>query len=190
MSDEIPFDPANLTVTSVPVPDHLASGPDETPTPELPDGVTPIEEPKRRRRLLGTPAPGSRDSGPKRDRKLKDRGPLPPIPRNGFAPGIEKMYGGIALAVMPLDMDLAAAIMQIAPDAAKAWDDLARQNEAVRRLLVKMMETTAWGTVIAAHVPLMLLLMNRMFKNDPRISMLGSVLAQQAEDAANEGHAE
>jgi len=181
-----PFDPENLTVTSVPIPDHLASGEPEPPSLADDPGVTPIDAP-RRRRLLGTPGPGSRDSAKRSDRKLKDKGPLPPIPRGGFAPGIEKMYGGLALAVMPLDMEVASAIMQIAPEAAKAWDELAKQNHAVRRMLVTMMETTAWGTVIAAHVPLMLMLMGRMFKGDPRISMLGAVLSQQAEDHANGG---
>jgi hypothetical protein len=174
------LDLESLTISTVPIPDHMASAdPDESPTPM----DTPPPPPPRKRRLLGTPDPGSRDSGPRSQRKIKK--PLPPIPRNGFAPGIEKMYGAIALAVMPLDMEFASAIMQVAPEAAKAWDELARRNEAVRRMLTAMMETTAWGAVIAAHVPLMLLLMNRMFKGDPRISMLGSVLAQQAEDHAN-----
>lgn len=177
-NDEPLFDPE--TIVSVPVPDHLASGEDETPPPP------PPAEP-RRKRLLGAPKPGTRDNGFRRDRKIAtEPKPLPPIPRNGFAPGIEKMYATLAMGVMPIDMDFGVAIMNVAPEAAKAWDELARRNDTVRRLLVAMMETSAWGAVFAAHMPLFMLVMARAMKGDPRVSMLGEMLANEAERHANE----
>jgi hypothetical protein len=174
-----PFDPDSLKVETIPIPDHLAS--DDAPPPSLDDPVSP--PPRQRKRFLGKPTPdaGSRDMGPRKIRK-----PLPPIPRSGFAPSVEKMYGNLAVAVMPFDMELASAIVQVAPDAAKAWDELARQNEVVRRVLVSMMQTTAVGAVIAAHVPIMVLVMGRVMNGDPRISMIGQMLANEAEKHANE----
>lgn len=178
-------DPAQeqFTVTAVPVPDHLASADgDDTPAPPPPSPEQP-----RRRRILGgggsTPNPGSRDTGPRANRKIakepREPKPLPRIPANGFAPGIEKMYLTVAMGVMPFDMQLSVVIAEIAPKAAQAWDELARRNEAVRRIIVTMMETTAVGAVIAAHMPLIAIMMMRVMKDDPRVSMIAEMLARE-----------
>lgn len=170
-----------------PIPDHRASEDRSTSTDEP---ASPAPERKRRRLIGGDtpkPAAGSRDSSPRGMRAIapKEKKPLPPIPAGGFAPAVEKMYGTIALAVMPLDMELAAAIMQVAPEAAAAWDELARRNHAVRRVLVAMMQTTAAGALFAAHMPIILLFVQRAMGDNPRVSMLAGLLGQQAEDFAN-----
>ncbi len=168
-----------FNVTAVPIPDHLASGDADEPPP-IPQPAS-AGAPKRKR-ILG----GTRDNGTRADRKIhKEPKPLPRIPNNGFAPGIEKMYLTIAMGVMPLDMELGVAIANIAEDAAKAWDELARRNDTVRRIIVAMMETTAVGAVFAAHMPIMLLVMGRVMKGDPRVSMIGDMLAREAEAHAN-----
>lgn len=183
------FDPSKLDVTSVPVPNHFASADDD-------DAVRLIGDPppspmgKMRKRLLpGSASSGSRDQGSRKDRKIpgeeKVKKPVPPMPRN-FVAGVEKMYVGLSLAVMPIDMEMAMAIATVAPKAAEAWEELARQNHAVRRILLAMMETTAWGTVIAAHMPIMILVMNRVMKGDPRVSMLGDMLAREVHPANDE----
>lgn len=159
-----------------PTPDHLASADngDETPTSEPPKGKT-------KRRLFGPPSPtvGTKDFQPPRDPR-----PVPPLPRN-FAAGVEKMYGTVALAAMAVDMELATTIMNIAPQAAKAWEELARRNITVRRILLSLMETSAWGAVIAAHLPLFLLMIRKFAGDDPRFSALGQMLGDQAEDYIN-----
>lgn len=171
-----------------PIPDHRASEDRSTTTDEP---ASPAPERKRRRLIGGSsekPAAGSRDSSPRGMRALpapKEKKPLPPIPPNGFAPAVEKMYGTIALAVMPLDMELAGAIMQVAPEAAAAWDELARRNHAVRRVLVAMMQTTAAGALFAAHMPIILLFVQRAMGDNPRVSMLAGLLGAEAEAHAN-----
>lgn len=169
--DGIEFD-----ISTVPVPDHLASGEEETFDP-INNATTVPEEPKRKRILGGPKINGSKDAAPRNERKIKEPKPLPKIPAGGFAPGVEKMYAGIAMAVMPFDPQSAMVIVEIAPQCARAWDDLARQNHAVRRMLVSMMQTTAVGSLIAAHLPLFMVLTMRVMKGDPRVSMLGDMLA-------------
>jgi hypothetical protein len=154
---------------------------DETPTPnhhaseDMPFPPPEINGKKRKRSLFGPP-PG--DAGTRDFRPPKAPKPTPRIPNGGFAPGIEKMYGAIALAAMAFDAELAIKIMEVAPEAAKAWDELARRNITVRRILVSMMETTAWGAVFAAHLPLFLLMAKRVAGSDPRFSAIGEVMAQ------------
>lgn len=46
------------------------------------------------------------------------------------------------------------AIANSAHDAAVAWDELAQKNPAVRRSLRKLTQGSAWGTVLAAHLPI------------------------------------
>lgn len=158
-----------------PVPDHRASA--DTSSPPV------TEPPKQRKRSLFGPTPPR--AGTKDFKPPKDPRPVPPIPVKGFAPAIEKMYGTMALAAMAFDVELAATIMKVAPDAAKAWDELARRNIQVRRIIVAMLETTAWGQVLAAHLPLFLLFIKRVAGDDARFSALGQMLGEQAEDYAN-----
>lgn len=169
-----------------PVPNHFASADNgEIPAPET------GKNGKAKRRLFGPPPadkPGTKDFKPPKDNR-----PVPPIPSGprGFAPGIEKMYGSLALAAMAFDVELAATIMKVAPDAADAWNELAKRNIQVRRIIVALMETTAWGAVLAAHLPIFLLFIKRVAGNDPRFSALGQMLGEQAEEHANnpEGNA-
>lgn len=175
-----------VPITEHPIPDFRASVDASTGSPD--ESVTPAPERKRRRFIGGNtakPEPGSRDSTPKSARKIPEKKPLPPIPPGGFAPAVEKMYGTIALAIMPLDLELATAVMEVAPKAAEAWDELARRNHAVRRILVAMMQTTAAGALFAAHMPIILLFVQRAMGDNPRVSMLGALLSQDAENYAN-----
>jgi hypothetical protein len=60
---------------------------------------------------------------------------------------------------MPFDQICGGSVIQQAPACAKSLDELAYQNEAVRRALVAILETSAWGAVIAAHLPIMIAVM-------------------------------
>jgi hypothetical protein len=178
---------------AAPLPDDA---PDFTASQDFDHGAnaTPVGEVKPpRRRLLprNRSQNGTQDNATSRvrDRSIpkppRAERPLPPIPAKGFAPGVQKMYEALALAVSPFDVKLGETLTSIAPEAAQAWDELARQNHMVRRFLVAMMETTAWGQVIAAHAPLVGLMFARMMGNDVRVSMVGLLMGQEAEKHAN-----
>lgn len=182
----------NLTFNeAAPIPNHTASGADETPplTPPPNPGAESPTVGARRRLLPGKMGnPGSRDGNRKDERQRAagvktDRKPLPPIPAN-MAQGIEELYGALAVAVMPFDVELASALMEIAPKAAEAWVELARKNHAVRRILLKMLETSAWGALIAAHMPLFRLAMARTTGQSTRSSMVGEFLAAEVHPPA------
>lgn len=170
-----------LQFSEVPTPDHMASM-DDGPAPE-----PPPEKPKRR--IL--PGAGSRDSEPRRGPgrpPREPRKPLPPIPRNGFAPDVERLYVMMGLSIMPFDVEMSARITEIAEPAAQAWDELARKNEVVRRVLVSLLETGAWGKVLAAHAPLFGLAWARMSGESVRVTFAASQLGKEAETHANRGH--
>jgi hypothetical protein len=126
---------------------------------------------------------GPRPPGPERPRR-----PLPPIPRNGFAPDVEKLYVALSFAVMPFDVETAQKLQEIAEPAGQAWDELARKNDVVRRALVAILETGAWGKVIQAHTPLMALAFARVNGESVRVSFSASLLAKEAENHANRGN--
>lgn len=183
MTSGEPPDFTNLSFSEVgPTPDHTQSMDAGEPASAEPPG-------KPKRRIL--PGAGSRDSTPPRrgpgrpPRVEREHKPLPPIPRNGFAPDVEKFYVMMGLGIMPFDVELSAKIVEIAQPAGEAWDELARKNEVVRRVLVSLLETGAWGKVMAAHAPLFGLAWARMSGESVRVTFAASQLGREAEDHAN-----
>lgn len=177
-----PFDPQGLQFSEAPTPDHTASGaPAPEPTPEEP----------RRRFLPGRgPNAGTRDNATRGERTNatkppREKKPLPPIPTKGFAPGVIKMYQTLAAAVTPFDVALGNALLASAEEAGEAWDELARQNQTVRRFLAWMLESTAWGKLLQAHAPIVGLMFARMMGQDQRQTLASLFLGEQAERFAN-----
>lgn len=102
---------------------------------------------------------GKRDSsgsGRKtREKKAKTPKPTPPKPRTGqLKKPLMEMYGSIGMAVSMFDPQCGFAVMQNAEKCAEAMEGLARENEAVRRVVMNMIQTSVWGQVIAAHSPI------------------------------------
>lgn len=177
MSDTEGFDGVTFhEPTDTDIPDYRASAPTPEPPPETP----------KRKRFL----PGSQDfatRGERREKVGKTKKPLPPIPPKGFAPGIEKAYKSLSLAVSPFDVRLGEALFAAAPECAEAWDTLARQNEAVRRFIVWATTTTAAGAVLQAHAPIIGLMFARVMGQEKRVTMASMLLGQEAERYANGG---
>lgn len=115
------------------------------------------EEPKAskpsmfRKYVIGEP------QGKPRERKVKEKKATPPMPRGGkLADGLQDIYVTIGMMLMVVDPVCAQAVITAAPECAKSMEKLAKENEAVRRVLLKMLETSAWGSVIAAHLPILM----------------------------------
>jgi hypothetical protein len=79
--------------------------------------------------------------------------------------GVEQLYAFAAVALMPLDPTCATAIANTAGPAANSLVELSKENAAVRKFLGSLTQTSAWGTVIAAHMPIMLVVMGHHFGN-------------------------
>lgn len=86
---------------------------------------------------------------------------------------IVSLYTMTGMALMPFKPKTAQAFALVADDAAKAWYDLARENDSVRRTILMLIEGGAWGALFAAHLPILLTLLpesamsNLPFQFDP-----------------------
>lgn len=130
------------------------------------DDAPPITEPRKpdhkasRTRSWGRRASTSESSGTK-DRttytpRAKTRKPPPPRRKGMFIEPLENIYASMAIVLMPFDPICANAIAAAAPACAKSLDDLAYQNDAVRRMIFALVNTSAIGAVITAHLPILL----------------------------------
>lgn len=100
----------------------------------------------------GTRSGRERVTKPRRERK-----PIPPKPRNGqLVKPFTDLYVSIGTMMLPFDQVCGMAVIQSAPKCAEALEQLARENPAVRRALMAIVETSVWGAVIAAHAPILL----------------------------------
>ncbi len=79
----------------------------------------------------------------------------PPYRAGQFVQPLTQMYAFIGMAVLPFDPTCGTAVMQSGEECAKSLDELAKSNIAVRRALYALTATSAWGAVIAAHVPIL-----------------------------------
>ncbi len=112
----------------------------------------------------------------------------PTIPnRQGqFVKPLTELYGLFAMGLAPFDQTCAMAIAQSAESCAKAWDDLAHKNEAIRRLLWSVIQTSDWGKVGLAHVPIMIAVMQH------HMPKMAAMVPQQydTDKVASNGHKE
>lgn len=111
------------------------------------------EEAARFANLFG----GKRDKAekPKRERKPKAPKPVPPKPRPGqLKKPLMEMYGSIGMTVSMFDPQCGTTVMMNAEKCAEAMEALARDNPAVRRVVMQLITTSVWGQVVAAHMPI------------------------------------
>lgn len=143
-----PVSAGEFVITDAPIPDHTATADGED--------VLTSRSPNRTEALKALAA-GKRGPGrPRKERAEKPAKPAAVAPRGGFVGPLTEMYGFVALAIMPFDANCAMAIMQAAPEAAKSLDNLAKTNPAVKRVLIAITQTSAWGAVITAHLPIII----------------------------------
>ena len=69
---------------------------------------------------------------------------------------LRAMYATAGIAVMPFNAGAAIALTSGADECVDAWEELAKQNDSVRRALLAMLEGGAWSRVFMAHVPILL----------------------------------
>lgn len=69
---------------------------------------------------------------------------------------LRAMYATAGIALMPFNAGAAISLTENADECVDAWDELAKQNDSVRRALLAMIEGGAWSRVFMAHVPIIL----------------------------------
>lgn len=148
--DSDTFDPTHLAPEPAPMPgdspkpDHTASA--DAPTP---DNVRPIGSAR--------PFSGRRKSAS--DKSGKAKRDIPSKRPGQLVKPLTTLYTSMGAAVSAFDPACGIAILDNAEKCAESLDALAQRNEAVRRALYAMLETSAWGGVMAAHMPILVMLM-------------------------------
>lgn len=119
--------------------------------PEKPDHTA--SRSKKWGRKRDKPAGDQRDTS-----RPKSRSPKRVIPnRKGqFREPLEQFYTAIGVTLMPFDPVCANAVIAAAPNCADTLDELAYRNESFRRIIFAIVNTSAIGAVIAAHLPILL----------------------------------
>jgi hypothetical protein len=142
--------------------DEISEGP-EVPNPELAEGLdtsrlivedVPVSD------AFATPDPrrGRRQKAPKPEKPVKEKARVPN--RKGqFVQPLTQMYSGIGAMVFQFDKPCGTAVLASAEQCAKSLDDLAYQNESVRRALATLTQGSALGAVIVAHGPIIMAVM-------------------------------
>lgn len=115
--------------------------------------------------------------GPKISENAKSAASIPYKPGKLVAP-LTEMYTFLGMGCMMFDTDISTAILENAEPCAQALDKLAEKNPAVRKLLYALVETSAWGLVISAHLPILLALGARFVPQVRDIKDMMSMSAQ------------
>jgi len=66
------------------------------------------------------------------------------------------MYALMGMAVAPVKPQIGLAFTEQADACATAWFDVARENDAVRRAILWIVEGGAWGALFLAHIPIII----------------------------------
>lgn len=146
--EELPLDLSSLEVTDAPLPSEPHGTPDHTASrtnsrarqwaQQFKDGKEQAAADKPRR---GRP-PATRKSVPRR--------------KGMFVAPLTQLYVASGAFLMPFDPVCANAVIQSADNCARTLDDLAYQNDAVRRALYALTQTSASTAVIIAHLPILM----------------------------------
>jgi hypothetical protein len=72
---------------------------------------------------------------------------------------ISQLYVFAGMGLTPFKPTVGVALANSADDCAKAWMELAKTNPAVRRAILSMLQTSAWGGLAIAHLPILYALM-------------------------------
>jgi hypothetical protein len=126
-------------------------GDGEATTPDPPPADRPPDE--KRARL--------------RARKSKAARPDAPVPqyRPGvITKGVNRLYRKAGKIIRAMDADVGEAVIQAARNTADdgelddsvgaAWEELAKTNPRIRRLVMKLITGGAWGQLVMAHAPI------------------------------------
>jgi hypothetical protein len=175
VSDETPaIDFSALTADDVPasapefgVPDFKAS-----------------EAEKKARKVSDLFKPAGDRANDKGKPAAKARKKAVPRRKGQFVEPLTQMYAMVGAVAMPFDPVCANAVITSAQQCAESLDELAYQNEAVRRALYSLTQTSAIGAVMVAHAPIAIAVM--MHHNNAAQKFLGNMGAQFADNVEDQ----
>lgn len=69
---------------------------------------------------------------------------------------LRSYYDSMAMMAMMVRPKAAQAISECADDCVERWEELAKQNDKMRKTILATLEGGAWSAVITAHLPIIL----------------------------------
>ena len=144
VSEPAPDLPPTLDLSSLTADD--VPPPDDAPPPDHRASREPRRNPFTRDKR--------EDAAPRRGTRARKS--APPRRRGVFVQPLEQMYGMVGTMLMLRDPVCGQAILESAPECARTLDELAYNNDAVRRVLQSLVSTNALGAVMIAHAPILL----------------------------------
>lgn len=148
----------------------------------VPGKVKP--EPKRARSRVREPKP--------------EPEPLPVFRAGPIAKSVNKLYLRAGKLVRAMDYDIGTAIIASTKaeteddvTVGEAWEEVAKNNPRIRRVLLKLISGGAWSQLVMAHAPILLavLLKERIAKRLPMMGLLSSFLPDDEGEPAAAGPA-
>lgn len=149
--DETPrLDASELSFSDAPAPNHHASSDFHSDDPPATNTVGGFRGFASRSARKGRTKP----------KETKQDFPLVikqiPNRKGQFVEPLTQLYAGIGTTVILFDPVCGQAILQSAPKCAESIDELAYRNEAVRRAVFALTQTSAIGAVLVAHLPIIM----------------------------------
>lgn len=146
------------------------TGATEAETPTEPRPLTAAERVRDRlRQARGSAAsePSISPGTPRASRK--ERKEAPPKPREGsLVKPLTDLYTTVGMMLAPFDPACSVAFIDNAHSCAVAMEKLARENESIRRVILALTQTSAWGGALIAHMPIILVIM--MHHGPPQVA--------------------
>lgn len=141
-----------MTATATETPLDLSGiEPEDAPEFSVPDSSRSREE---RRNFFRSTKPAEETTS--RRTATKKRKPAPRAKRGAFIEPLTQLYTLIGGMLMPFDPQCANVVIMSAEHCAESMDNLAYENEAVRRALTALTQTSAIGAVVMAHAPIIM----------------------------------
>lgn len=161
--------------TDIPFDDDSPFEFDVEPEPIVPDvDAEPESFSERLLRMQNDSTGAGKKAAPRRGRSSKSN---PPVSTKGvFVGPLTAIYAGIGTAIMPFDPVCATVVLQSAEACASSLDQLADQNQSVKKALESLLKTGAWGAVIAAHAPLVVMVMAHHSPAGDKLAPVASML--------------
>lgn len=171
-----PLDISAVAAGSVPadVPPVPTTKRDETTVPATPEsngvsgGPAADSSAKRRPGIFpprATPRPDKRPAKPPREPKSSAT-----LKRH-----VTELYTAAGMMVLPFDQPCGTVVVNSADQCADALVKLSEENETVRKILEGMVQTSAIGAVLVAHMPIIMAIMahhvapDRSLFSDPNV---------------------
>lgn len=155
------LDPERVVHDDAPSGDPITPSPSVTPASAESDGGEKAARPAARppflrgSRAKTPPKPAAKPKADKTPRVAKDDATL--------KKSLTELYASVGMVLMPFDQPCGTAVVNSAEPCAEALVKLAAENDAVRRALSAITQTSAWGGVIAAHLPIIMAVTSHHF---------------------------